>query len=84
VTILGQMQKRFVDSARTAVLYATGACILLSAIAVFNDYQKDTLDGASYASLWVVFWPLTFAGSLWYDVRRGLARQIIASARSPH
>jgi hypothetical protein len=78
------MQRRFIDSARTAVLFATGACILVSAIAVFNDYQKDTLDGASYASLWVVFWPLTFASSLWYDVRRSLARQLIVSASRPN
>jgi hypothetical protein len=75
------MQKRFVDSARTAVLFATGACILLSAIAAFNDYPHHTLDGASYASLWVVFWPLTFASSLWYDVRRSLGRQVMASVR---
>jgi hypothetical protein len=74
------MQKRFVDSARTSVLFATGACILLSAIAALNDYQHHTLDGAFYASLWVVFWPLTFASSLWWDVRRSLGRQIIASA----
>ena len=73
------MQKRFVDSARTAVLFATGACILLSAIAGLNDYRHHTLDVASYASLWVVFWPLTFASSLWYDVRRSLGRQMIVS-----
>ena len=79
------MQKRFVDSARTAVLFATGACILISTIAALNDYQHSTLDGASYASIWVVFWPLTFASSLWWDVRRSLGRQIIASAsRSEH
>ena len=82
MTILGQMQKRFVDSARAAVLFATGACILLSAIAAVNDFQHRSLDGASYASLWVVFWPLTFASSLWYDVRRSLSRQVMASGRS--
>ena len=73
------MQKRFVDSARTAVLFATGACIVLSAIAVVNDVNKDTLDGASYATLWVVFWPLTFAASLWYDVRRNVGRPMLAA-----
>jgi hypothetical protein len=78
------MQKRFVDSARTAVLFATGACVLLSAIAALNDYQHRSLDGASYASLWVVFWPLTFAVSLWYDVRRSVSRQVIAPVRSDH
>jgi hypothetical protein len=74
------MPKRFVDSARTAVLFATGACMVLSAIAVLNDFRKDTLDGASYATLWVVFWPLTFASALWYDVRRNMGRQIMVTA----
>ena len=71
------MQKRFVDSARTAVLFATGACIILSAIAGLASLRKDTLDGASYATLWVVFWPLSFASCLWYDVRRNVGRQVL-------
>jgi hypothetical protein len=70
------MEKRFGDSARAAVLLATGACAVLSAVAVLNDLKRHNLDGASYATLWVVFWPLTFAASLWYDVRRNSGRQM--------
>jgi hypothetical protein len=71
------MQKRFADSARTAVLLATGACVVLSAITVLNDFQRNALDAASYATLWVVFWPLTFAAALWYDVRRNMGREMV-------
>ena len=71
------MQKRFADSAKTAVLLATGACVVLSAVCVLNDFHRNALDAASYATLWVVFWPLTFAASLWYDVRRNMGGEMV-------
>jgi hypothetical protein len=68
---------RFPHSAKVGAIFASGLCLVLSAISVSEDLYNGKAVELQSILMWLILWPLGFAASLWFDVRRAVARAIL-------
>ncbi len=70
---------RFPRSARVAAIFATGLCLVLAAISVFDDVHRGQVVEPQSVFMWLILWPFAFGASLWVDLRRALAKAVLDS-----
>jgi hypothetical protein len=75
--------RRYPGNARTAAIFATVACVALTAILAFGASQnKEPFNIGPYAMAWCLVWPIAFVVSLWVDVKRAVAKKIVDGVKS--
>jgi hypothetical protein len=74
---------RYPANARSAAIFATGACVVLSALLAWGAREGgDHAEWSVFAFAWALAWPFAFVVSLWVDVKRTIARKILDGVKS--